>query len=109
MKQENEDIARKMQYILNMRPVFNKEALFSDGTRYYRNPTEPKSGEKVICLFNANDPRGKYSEACNITVNLKQGEIARVFSLKSGFCAAKNEFTLDSGDSVFLIVKQEEK
>ena len=26
MKQENEDIARKMQYILNMRPVFNKEA-----------------------------------------------------------------------------------
>lgn len=28
MKQENEDIARKMQYILNMRPVFNKEALF---------------------------------------------------------------------------------
>ena len=34
MKQENEDIARKMQYILNMRPVFNKEALFSDGTRY---------------------------------------------------------------------------
>ena len=36
MKQENEDIARKMQYILNMRPVFNKEALFSDGTRYYR-------------------------------------------------------------------------
>ena len=28
MKQENEDIARKMQYILNMRPVFNK-VLFS--------------------------------------------------------------------------------
>ncbi|MFR8353480.1 MAG: hypothetical protein ACLVB1_13365 [Blautia obeum] len=51
MKQENEDIARKMQYILNMRPVFNKEALFSDGTRYYRNPTEPKSGEKVIISF----------------------------------------------------------
>ena len=51
MKQENEDIARKMQYILNVRPVFNKEALFSDGTRYYRNPTEPKSGEKVIISF----------------------------------------------------------
>ena len=68
-----------------------------------------KSGEKVICLFNANDPRGKYPEACNIAVDLKQGEIARVFSLKSGFGAAKNEFTLDSGDSVFLIVKQEEK
>ena len=31
MKQENEDIARKMQYILNMRPVFNKEALTEQG------------------------------------------------------------------------------
>lgn len=46
MKQENEDIARKMQYILNMRPVFNKEALFSDGTRYYRNPTSQRVAKR---------------------------------------------------------------
>lgn len=45
MEWENEDITRKMQYILNMRPVLNKDAFFSDGTRYYRNPTEPKAGE----------------------------------------------------------------
>ena len=63
------------------------------------------NGEKVICIFNADDPRGKYAWARNISVKLKQGEIARTFSLKNGFGAAQNEFTLDSGDSVFLVVK----
>lgn len=63
------------------------------------------NGEKVICIFNADDPRGKYAGARNISVKLKQGEIARTFSLKNGFGAAQNEFTLDSGDSVFLVVK----
>ena len=51
MNHENENINRKMQYILNMRPVLNKNALFSDGTRYYRNPEEPKAGEKVMLSF----------------------------------------------------------
>lgn len=40
-----------MQYILNMRPVFNKEALFSDGTEYYRIPAEPKAGDIVTIKF----------------------------------------------------------
>ena len=40
-----------MQYILNMRPVFNKEALFSDGTEYYRTPAEPKAGDIVTIKF----------------------------------------------------------
>ena len=40
-----------MQYILNMRPVFNKEALFSDGTEYYRIPAEPKAGDTVTIKF----------------------------------------------------------
>ena len=30
------------QYILQMRPVFNKDALFSDGSKYYRIPMEPE-------------------------------------------------------------------
>lgn len=51
MEWENEDITRKMQYILNMRPVLNKDAFFSDGTRYYRNPAEPKTGETVMISF----------------------------------------------------------
>lgn len=51
MDQENIDIKKKMQYILNMRPVFNKEALFSDGTEYYRSPAEPKAGDTVTIRF----------------------------------------------------------
>ena len=41
----------RMQYIMNMRPVLNKEALFSDGTPYYRNPAEPKAGEVISIRF----------------------------------------------------------
>lgn len=45
------DINKKMQYILNMHPVFNKEALFSDGTEFYRTPAEPKAGDTVTIRF----------------------------------------------------------
>ena len=33
------------------RQVFNKEALFSDGTEYYRIPAEPKAGDTVTIKF----------------------------------------------------------
>ena len=42
MEHEKADIKKRMQYILNMRPVFNKEALFSDGTEYYRIPADQR-------------------------------------------------------------------
>ena len=45
------DRINRMQYIMNMRPVLNKDALFSDGTPYYRNPMEPKAGEEVTIRF----------------------------------------------------------
>ena len=51
MEHEKADIKKRMQYILNMRPVFNKEALFSDGTEYYRIPAEPKAGDIVTIKF----------------------------------------------------------
>ncbi|MDO4276825.1 MAG: glycoside hydrolase family 13 protein [Eubacteriales bacterium] len=51
MERENVDVTRRMQYILNMRAVLNKDALFSDGTEYYRSPAEPKPGETVIIRF----------------------------------------------------------
>lgn len=41
----------KMQYILNMRPVLNKGALFSDGSPYYRTPAEPNTGDCVTIRF----------------------------------------------------------
>ena len=51
MEHERSDIRKKMQYILNMHPVFNKEALFSDGTEDYRSPAEPKAGDTVTIRF----------------------------------------------------------
>ena len=51
MRLEKEDVMKKMQYILNMRAVLNKDAFFSDGTKYYRNPSEPKAGENVMIRF----------------------------------------------------------
>lgn len=51
MEREKEDITKKMQYILNMRAVLNKDAMFSDGSKYYRTPTEPDQGEKVKISF----------------------------------------------------------
>ena len=47
MERNDSDIMKKMQYILNMRPVLNTKALFSDGSDYYRSPSNPKAGESV--------------------------------------------------------------
>ncbi len=38
---------RAASYIFQMRPVFNTQALFSDGTRYYVSPMEPDPGDTV--------------------------------------------------------------
>ena len=51
MRRENIDITKKMQYILNMRAVLNKDALFSDSTEFYRSPSEPKPGDVVVIRF----------------------------------------------------------
>ena len=51
MNRNNADVMKKMQYILNMRPVLNTEALFSDGSDYYRCPSNPKAGDKVRIRF----------------------------------------------------------
>lgn len=51
MKRKDVDIVKKMQYILNMRSVLNKNAFFSDGTEYYRTPAEPREGDTVTIRF----------------------------------------------------------
>lgn len=40
-----------MRYIMQMRPVLRKRALFSDGTADYRRPMEPKENETVEIRF----------------------------------------------------------
>lgn len=47
MLYESMETAKKMRYILNMSPVLNKDAMFSDGTEYYRTPVEPREGDTV--------------------------------------------------------------
>ena len=45
MNYENLNDARKIQeYVTNMRPTFNKRAVFSDETENYRSPAEPEVG-----------------------------------------------------------------
>lgn len=39
------------QYMMQMRPILQKQALFSDGTKDYRTPTEPKENESVTIRF----------------------------------------------------------
>lgn len=48
MDRNNADVMKKMQYILNMRPVLNTEALFSDGSDYYRCPSNPKQETRSV-------------------------------------------------------------
>ena len=40
-----------LNYLVNMRPVFNTDALFSDETANYVSPMEPKEGERVTIRF----------------------------------------------------------
>lgn len=42
---------RIQRYIMQMRPLLRKEALFSDGTADYRQPVEPEAGEEVTIRF----------------------------------------------------------
>lgn len=64
------------------------------------------TGERVICVFNANDPRGDVKGACDIRVSVKCGKVARTFSLKApdGGELADGQVTLNSGDSIFIVV-----
>ena len=45
------DLNKVHQYIMQMRPILRKEALFSDGTKDYRIPPEPKENEEVTIRF----------------------------------------------------------
>ena len=81
MERERIDNIKRMQYVLNMRPVLNKDALFSDGTEYYRSPAEPKAGEVVIIRFRTqrNNVDGVYL----VYGNKKQK--MRIFKTMNGF------------------------
>ena len=45
------ELNKVQQYIMQMRPILDKEALFSDGTKDYRIPPEPKENGTVTIRF----------------------------------------------------------
>ncbi len=45
------ELNRIQRYMMQMSPVLNRQALFSDGTADYRQPAEPKEGEDVTIRF----------------------------------------------------------
>ena len=47
------DLSRIERYMMQMRPVLSKKALFSDGTKDYRSPAEPRENDKVTIRFRA--------------------------------------------------------
>ena len=47
------ELNRKLEYMMEMRPVLKKNALFSDGTSDYREPMEPEPGDTVTIRFRA--------------------------------------------------------
>ena len=45
------NLENNQQYISNMRPVFNRRALFTDTTAEYVSPAEPKSYDELTIRF----------------------------------------------------------
>ena len=45
------ELNQRQQYMMLMRPLLRKHALFADGTKDYRNPPEPKENEEVTLTF----------------------------------------------------------
>ena len=46
-----QEVRKIQQYVSNMRPMFNKAALYSDRTQNYREPYEPDPGDTVTIRF----------------------------------------------------------
>ena len=45
------ELNQRQQYMMQMRPLLRKYALFADGTKDYRDPVEPMENEKVTLKF----------------------------------------------------------
>ena len=52
---------RSREYAVNMRPVLNRSALFSDESANYRDPFEPEIGDRVTIKFRTRMEIGRAS------------------------------------------------
>lgn len=80
---------------IKLQQVFNKDALFSDGTPYYRTPEEPKAGDKVTIRFRTqkNNAEGVY------LVHEGKKQRMEVYRTEGGFDYYKTDIVM--GTSVF--------
>ncbi len=74
-----EIIEKRQSYVLGMRPVFNKEALFSDGTDEYCSPSEPAAGDAVTIRF-----RTKKNNVDAVWLIVQENEIRMKRALSRG-------------------------
>ncbi|MCD7832401.1 MAG: glycoside hydrolase family 13 protein [Lachnospiraceae bacterium] len=51
MDQKKKKLMKRLDYFIHMRPVFDIQSLFSDGTENYVTPMEPKPGDTVRVRF----------------------------------------------------------
>ncbi|MCC8051828.1 MAG: glycoside hydrolase family 13 protein [Clostridiales bacterium] len=51
MDQKKKRMMKRLDYFVHMRPVFDVQSLFSDGTENFVTPMEPKPGETVTIRF----------------------------------------------------------
>ena len=75
------DTRRIQEYVTNMRPAFNKRAVFSDETENYRTPAEPEPGDVVNIRIRtkSNNVDFVYLVAGNLRQRMK------LLSTKDGF------------------------
>ncbi len=95
MDSRNLELKKKMHYMLNMRPPLNRNALFSDGTKNYRIPSEPSPGDDVVIRFRTQ--KNNVDE-----VYLVSGEIRQKMKITStcrGFDYYETHITM--GDEIF--------
>ena len=71
--------------------------------KMYHTPT----GDTIVCLFNANDPRGEYPAPTQVEPKFN-GKVKKTFSLKypNGIDFSNGEITLEPGESMFFVIEK---
>ena len=93
MNYENLKNMQKIQeYVTNMRPAFNKRAVFSDETESYRMPFEPKTGDTV-----------------KIRIRTKRGNVDMVCLVSGQEKKKMNQFFMILNQLILMLVIQKIK
>jgi len=79
--ERNMELENRLKYIHNMRPLFSKQSLFSDETKYYRTPEEPEPGDMVTIRFRTR--KNNVDEVYFISGSFRQE--MKVIEQKNGF------------------------